>query len=228
MAQYVLPWHGQVEEPSPPPARVPKIFSELALEALLAHCVFETVLDVGSGAGVHSKIFENNGKQVTSVDFGVSAYYQRTSDNREVVLGDYYECLFKERFDLVWASHVLEHQPNVNLFLKKVFQDLKEGGWFAVTVPPLKHQIVGGHVSLWNAGLLLYHLVLAGFDCSAASIKKYGYNISIVVQKRSIQKLPDLHYDTGDINRLSQYFPPGLRERFDGDIRELNWPPTQN
>ncbi len=203
------------------------ILSDLALAALLDHCVFETVLDVGSGAGAHSKVFEKNGKQVTSVDFGVSAYYQRTADHGEVVLGDYCEVLFKEQFDLVWASHVLEHQPNVNLFLKKVFSDLKEGGWLAVTVPPLKHQIVGGHVSLWNAGVLLYHLILAGFDCSAASIKRYGYNISIVVRKRSILELPALHYDTGDIDRLSRYFPPGLRERFNGDIRELNWPPTQ-
>lgn len=227
MAQYVLPWRNQPKETSPSPARVPQIFSELGLVALFENCVFETVLDVGSGAGVHSEIFEMNGKHVTSVDFGVSAYYQRTAENREVVIGDYYECLFKTQFDLVWASHVLEHQPNVNLFLKKVFCDLKEGGWLAVTVPPLKHQIVGGHVSLWNAGLLLYHLILAGFDCSAASIKKYGYNISVMVRKRSIQDLPALHYDTGDIDRLSQYFPPGLSERFDGDIRELNWPPTQ-
>ena len=217
-----------VAKPAEERSRFDGLFGDHALEAVLDNCDFNTVLDIGSGAGLHSDIFERHGKHVTSVDFGVSIYYQRKTSHREIIKGDYYTYDFSEPFDLIWASHVLEHQPNANLFLKKIHRDLKEGGWLAITVPPLKHEIVGGHVSLWNAGLLMYQLIFAGFSCRAASIKKYGYNISIVVRKQSIEQLPQLHYDNGDIDRLADYFPDGLGEGFDGDINQLNWPPNSS
>lgn len=213
--------------PPEPEPRYPVEFGSRALEAVIDHCDFNTVLDVGSGAGDHSRVFEQAGKDVTSIDFGVSVYYHRASHRREVIKADYYNYEFERPFDLIWASHVLEHQPNPSLFLNKVRRDLKEGGWLALTVPPLKHEIVGGHVTLWNAGLLLYQLIFAGFNCRHAAIRKYGYNISLVVQKQTIRKLPSLHYDSGDIDRLAEYFPPGLNEGFNGDIEQLQWPPNQ-
>jgi hypothetical protein len=68
----------------------------------------------------------------------------------------------------------------------------------------------------------MYNLILAGFDCSNARIKKYGYNISLILRKEKIT-LPKLSYDYGDIGRLQQFFPDGCGEGFDGDISELNW-----
>lgn len=196
------------------------------LDTVLRHCRFETVLDVGSGAGRHADIMAEDGRQVTAIDFGVSIYYQRRGPNRTDIIGDYYQYNFDQPFDCVWACHVLEHQPNPNEFLKKIHRDLREDGWLAITVPPLKHEIVGGHLSLWNAGLLLYHLVFAGFDCRQASVRTQGYNVSVVVRKRTIENLPELHYDSGDIERLSAYFPDIMSERCDGRIRRHRWPPS--
>ncbi|MBA1142490.1 class I SAM-dependent methyltransferase [Mesorhizobium neociceri] len=74
-------------------------------------------------------------------------------------------------FDAVWVCHVLEHQPNPNAFVRAYLDRLRPGGLIVATVPPTKNQIVGRNVSLWNAGLLLYHLILAGFDCRRASVR---------------------------------------------------------
>jgi SAM-dependent methyltransferase len=209
-----------------PKCRFEGIMGGCALEALIDHCDFDTVLDVGSGAGKHADILEANGKHVTAIDFGVSVYFQQKTSHRTEIIADYYSYVFEQPFDCIWGSHVLEHQPNPNAFLRKTHQDLKEGGWLAITVPPLKHGIVGGHLSLWNAGLLLYQLVFAGFNCRNASVRTYGYNVSVIVKKESIVKLPELHYDNGDIDRLAMYFPEGLSEGFDGRIKQLNWPPN--
>ena len=198
-------------------------FAGETLQYVMQNIEFKNVLDVGSGEGKHSDVFKLFDKEVTSIDFGKSIYFEKRSANHTCIFGDYYTYEFENKFDLIWASHVLEHQPNPNLFLKKIFNDLKEGGVLAITVPPLKHEIVGGHVTLWNAGLLLYQLVLAGFNCKYASIKSYGYNISIVLSKKSIIELPELSYDSGDIRILSDYFPDGLKEPFDGNIKLLNW-----
>lgn len=203
------------------------MFGELALKYLLKYYDFSTILNIGSGDGIHSIILKQSGKNVTDVDFGTS-YYAKQNKN-QFISADYLTYHFMEPFDCVWVCHVLEHQPNPNFFLKKINSDLKENGILALTVPPLKHSIVGGHVSLWNGGLLLYHLILAGFDCRLASLKQDGYNISIILKKQSIKQLPDLSYDCGDLNNLKEFFPLELQkqypnlERFNGDIKDLNW-----
>jgi hypothetical protein len=89
-------------------------------------------------------------------------------------------------------------------------------------VPPAKHEIVGGHLSIWNAGLLTYNLVLAGIDCSQIRIKRYGYNISAIVHNRRIT-LPALRNDSGDLEILKPYLPAWLRDGVNGDIAEWNW-----
>lgn len=198
-------------------------FAGETLQYLIEKYQFDTVLDIGSGEGKHSDVLRKMGKHVTSIDFGSSIYFEKRDDKYSYVKGDYYTYEFDEKFDCIWASHVLEHQVNPNLFLKKIHSDLKEGGILAITVPPLKHEIVGGHVTLWNAGLLIYQLVLAGFNCKFISIKSYGYNISIVLKKESIVSYPELHFDSGDIKRMIEFFPDNFSEPFNGDIKELNW-----
>lgn len=204
-------------------------FAGLALWRVLADYDFETVLDVGGGAGEHAAVFEALGKQVTSVDYGRSVYFERRSPQRAVIVGDFNTLTLPERYDVVWCSHVLEHQLDPHRFLLRLHAATKEGGVLAVTVPPAKPEIVGGHVSLWNAGLLLYRLVLAGFDCRQARVRRYGYNISVLLEKRSIE-LPELAYDCGDLRRLRAFLPDTLPYRpnalddpFDGDIERLNW-----
>lgn len=172
---------------------------------------FRTVLDIGSG-GNHATIFTDAGKDVVTNNLYDADY-----------VGDYL-CLGLGKFDCIWASHVLEHQPNPNLFLKKCFNELNDNGILAITVPPLKNEIVGGHVTLWNAGILLYQLILAGFNCIDASIKTYGYNISVIVRKKPFV-MPELKMDSGDIETLTPYFPIPMKghDMFNGDIKEINW-----
>lgn len=199
------------------------MFGGQALQKLVCDCDFKTVLDVGSGSGAHSRILADSGKQVTAIDFGTSVYAEEHAQNITFVKGNYLTHTFDSKFDLVWACHVLEHQPNPNLFLCKLLNDTAEGGILAITVPPAKQKIVGGHVTIWNAGLLLYQLVLAGNNCRSAAILRYVYNITVLVTRESIEKLPELTYDNGDIEKLLTYFPPGFTEPFNGDIKELNW-----
>jgi len=175
------------------------------------------VLDVGSGQKEkHAELIRQAGHTVETVDF---------YDNNTYT-GDYNSLEIKKVYDGIWCAHCLEHQLNVQSFLKKIKSNLKEGGWLAITVPPLKHQIVSGHLSFWNAGLLLYNLIIAGFNCEDAKVKTYDYNISIVVKNKSFE-LPQLNYNHGDLITLYDYFPKQLERNkegfFDGQIKELNW-----
>ena len=193
------------------------LFGNEAAVKLAKDYSFKTLLDIGSGPpqGVNAaNFFKELAKDVTRQDIN--------PDYKPDILGDFNNVATDKLYDCIWCSHVLEHQLNPNFFLTKIFHTLKDGGVLAVTVPPAKHEIVGGHVTLWNAGLLLYNLILAGFNCKDAAVKSYGYNISVIVNKRTAI-LPDLLFDAGDINALNEFFPLGVYEGFDGKIEELNW-----
>jgi len=193
------------------------LFGNEAAVKLAKDYSFKTLLDIGSGPsqGVNAaNFFKELAKDVTRQDIN--------PDYKPDLLGDFNNLATDKLYDCVWCSHVLEHQLNVNHFLTKIFHTLKDDGVLAITVPPAKHEIVGGHVTLWNAGLLLYNLILAGFDCKDAAVKSYGYNISVIVNKRTAI-LPELNYDAGDINALNEFFPLGVYEGFDGNIQEINW-----
>lgn len=195
----------------PPVQRAREAFSKvLGLPDIIS------ILDIGSGNGEHARGFRSAGKQVTTVSLKPPA--DLVMDFMEIEP----QCsTMSIGFDCIWASHVLEHMPNVGLFLDQCFTLLRPNGVLAVTVPPLKHQIVGGHVSLWNAGLLLYRLILAGFDCKLAQVGTYPYDISVLVRKYPAL-LPSLEFDKGDIERLAEFFPFPVEQNFDGRV-DCNW-----
>jgi SAM-dependent methyltransferase len=192
-----------------------------ALIRLLACRDVRRVLDVGSGIGDHARIMRSAGRQVVTVSLDPPAdHVCDYVGNREIGGG----------FDAIWASHVLEHQPNVGAFLQQCFRDLRDDGVLAVTVPPAKPEIVGGHLTTWNAGLLLYNMILAGFDCREARVSGcYSsgpgyppYNISVIVRKRQAN-LPKLRFDQGDIERLARFFPCPVHQGFDGNLDGIGW-----
>lgn len=174
------------------------------------------ILDIGSGTGEHAAHMRAAGHIVTTLSLIPPAD----------IVGDYMNVDIKSsRMEIIWCCHCLEHIRNPGAFLEKCHLDLALGGHLVITVPPAKHNIVGGHVSLWNMGLLFYHLILAGFDCSEAMGIEHGYNITIVVRKGKridLDSIP-LTMDIGDIEHLSQYFPFQARQNFDGNIKQVNW-----
>lgn len=194
--------------------------ADQALERILELPKIRTVLDIGSGRGEHARIMREHGMIVTTMDSN-GAY------NADINFR-YEDGASFDPFDLIWASHVLEHSDLPAIFLSNCFCDLKDGGILAITVPPMKHELVGGHVTLWNEGILCYNLIKAGFDCSRARVGVYDYNISVIVEKTRdwglIEATTNLKNDHGDIDALSRWFPwKGVRENVDGRLGSIRW-----
>jgi len=208
-----------------------------AIIKLLKDFEFENVLDIGCGPKKHTKMFEMNGKTVDTVD-GCEKHEPKFLGN----FSDLADSIPDESYDCIWFSHVLEHEVNVASFLTNVKKKLKEGGVLAVTVPPLKHQIVGGHVNLYNLGLLVRVLVASGFDCSEGIGLTYDYDLSFIVRKKDIKwsdeiikelnldnsfidKSGALVSDGGDLYKIKKYFPSlpwqqhGTDESYNGHLK---------
>ncbi len=196
-------------------------FSKRSLEAL-TRCLSlkpKMVLDVGSGGGEHALAFKKNGAEVTCIDFGTSIYARNSSDYNDlnVINIDFLSWNAEKKYDLVWASHVLEHQRNCGAFIEKLLNFCSPNGKVAITVPTPHRRLWGGHLSLWSPGLLAYNIVLCGVDLSEADIF-YGYReISIIFAPKRVS-LPDLTFDSGDLLLLKNFLPCGLSENTDAWI----------
>ncbi|MBR3624480.1 MAG: class I SAM-dependent methyltransferase [Selenomonadaceae bacterium] len=196
-----------------------------AQDALLKCCEdssINTVLDVGYGFGLQSNIFKAYGKDVTGIDFGAAEKPFKT------LSGDFETYEFKDKYDLVWSSHSLEHQQNIRVFIQKLFSVCKPSGKVAITVPHTRGDIyvIGGHVTVWNLGLLMYNIICAGYSCVNAIGKTYAGNVSVIAPNEPIEFDGDYRW----VNH-KEYFPSNLdvgdngfgNVAFNGEVESINW-----
>lgn len=213
------------------------VLSIEALEKIISYKEWNSLLDIGCGQGLQGHIFEDYGKTVTGLTLNIDKRYMGDClSHIEYIDLMNYNPLHK--FDIVWASHMLEHVADVQMYVSKMKDVVKRGGIIAITVPPRESKITLTHVHSFNAGRILRYLLCAGIDCREVEIKEYDYNLSIIV--KNVQFIPQ-DYDvagmlnqSGDFPKVSKVFdflPKQIQiktewdnnKSFDGDITELNW-----
>ena len=140
--------------------------------------IFNTCLDIGSGKGEHSRVLSSLGLEVYQVD-----KYSKTAQFQN----DYLETNFNDKFDIIFCSHVIEHQRNVGLFLDKIYDDLADHGFLIISAP--KHpaeRFVEGHLNSFIFPYFLQHLIHAGFDCKKGKfLSMGGHENAFIVRKSS-------------------------------------------
>lgn len=171
------------------------------------------IADVGGGDGAAARYLEGYGHRVVEFDYARSGVRFEDSE-------------FNFHVDALYCSHMLEHCRNPGLMLDRFREIVIAGGYICILVPPAKHNIVGGHLTLWNAGLLLYNLVRAHIDCSTARVRCFGYNVAVVCRNDTADFDDDaLAEDNGDIEALARFFPFPVAQGFDGRVALHNWAP---
>ena len=165
-----------------------------------------SVTDVGTGWGVSAKIFLHYGFNVTGISLADGLPHNIDSECYTHVQEDLFTADVPPA-DIVWASMIIEHMPNVGLFLERCRELTKPGGLFCIIAPtdPTK-LLVDGHLSFWTPAHLLLNLVHAGFDCSKAEYYTEGRDIGLMVERKDRPHI-ELNYDNGDFKLLQPYLP---------------------
>ena len=139
--------------------------------------IYKTALDIGSGDGVQTEVMKHAGLNVFKLDkYSSNAEFQR----------DFLDCEFKQKFDIIYCSHVIEHQRNVGFFLDKIFDLLSDNGLLLISAP--KHtpeQLVEGHLNCFYLPYLIQHLIHAGFDLKVGKILSCGHVENAVIAPKA-------------------------------------------
>lgn len=199
---------------------------------------FSSILDIGAGGGGASRFLAMKGKKVTAIGMNFNWYgdlAKRDYPNIEV-MDDVAVCEMKiiedESIEAIWCAHTLEHVRNVGKALDEMFRVLKPEGLLFLSVPPFSHDVVGGHISVgWNIGILMYNLIISGFDVKSGEFIKHKSNIAAFVRKK--ESLPfKVRLDTTDMETLKEHYPPSIHYlgtvaekniHFNGDLNAVNW-----
>ena len=97
----------------------------------------KTILEIGSGQGQASWWFEEKGFQITGIEpdaKNVELINQKLKNGR-CILSSGEDFKSKEKFDIIWMSHVLEHLIKPDFFLSRIKDNMEDDGLFFIEVP---------------------------------------------------------------------------------------------
>ena len=139
------------------------------------------ILDVGCATGAMLEDLRNRGWQAVGVEISPSAAYAREKRGLEVYGSSLENCNFPSgSFDVILASHLLEHLNRPEIFLREAMRLLRPGGYAVLTTPNIgsfQACLFGGrwrsaifdHLYLFSKKTLKSMLVSTGFTVEKIS-----------------------------------------------------------
>ena len=196
------------------------------LAKLLEKHEFDTVLDFGAGWQRRCDTLLASGRSVSAL-LSPETPPGNVPAKAIPYQGTIHSAVLPNTFDCIIAVNVLHQERDPQRFLRRLHDLLPERSLLALTVPALRHPMLQGELSIWNAGLVLYHLVLAGFDCSNVQCLTQEAEISIILEKNAIDPWEE-DSPRPPLGTLRRHLPQALDfvhepAWFNGDIPELNW-----
>ncbi len=93
------------------------------------------ILEIGCGTAVISDGFSKYGIDYTGIELDKNMYNFALSKSRNVIYGDFLKKSFKKKFDILFASQVVEHIDEPNTFFNKCNEVLSKDGILHIDVP---------------------------------------------------------------------------------------------
>lgn len=164
----------------------------------------KNLLDVGCGTGDFLLICKNNGWKVTGVEPNAKAKItaenklKGTSDSE--IYSEINQLNSEAQFDVITLWHVLEHVPNLEVYISSLKKMLKPDGVLIVAVPNFKSYDANYYKQFWAAFDVPRHL----WHFSKKSIRLLFGN-----HEMNVVKILPMWFDSFYVSLLSEKYKNG-------------------
>jgi 2-polyprenyl-3-methyl-5-hydroxy-6-metoxy-1,4-benzoquinol methylase len=130
------------------------------------------VLDIGCNNGNGTYWLKGlNVSEIVGVDLNNEAlldanvYFKEVNIPYRFICKNYVDSNLNELFDTIISFHTLEHiyEEDINSFLTNIYDDLKEGGYFLITIPYDRNYYDTHHNSFYTENSLISIIESIGF-----------------------------------------------------------------
>ena len=163
----------------------------------------KTVLDIGAGTGDFLLACEKSGWNVIGIEPNKEA--RNIALKKEIKLHQELKDVSNLKFDVITLWHVLEHVPNLKVYLSQIKKLLKPNGVLVIAVPNYKSYDAIYYKEFWAAFDVPRHL----WHFSQSSISKLFKKESLKVFKT----LP-MKFDSYYVSLLSEKYKNGKMNPF--------------
>jgi len=148
------------------------LFGKLAETGIQPH-----VLDIGCATGTLLEYLRNRDWRVTGVEISPSAEYARNRRNLDISSLPLEENRFSpETFDIIHASHFIEHLNDPRSFLDETFRILKQDGHVFIITPNISGFQARFFGSRWRSAIF-DHLYLFSARTLKALLADTGFTV---------------------------------------------------
>jgi SAM-dependent methyltransferase len=134
-----------------------------------------SVLDVGCATGAMLSFLRERGWQTVGVEISPAAEYARHERGLDVRRQCFEDCRFpSESFDMVLASHLIEHLNDPGVFFREAWRVLRNGAYLMLITPNIngfQARLLG---SRWRSAIF-DHLYLFSAHTVKAMLKAHGF-----------------------------------------------------
>lgn len=136
------------------------------------------LMDVGCGIGYFLDLAKKDDYLVQGSDISKWAgIYAKEKFNIDVITGNFLEFDFgKNIYDVVTLWQTIEHLPDPNSFLKKIYEILKPGGFICIATPDTASWIARFYKKYWNCYMPDEHICLFNNKSMTFILKKNGFS----------------------------------------------------
>jgi 2-polyprenyl-3-methyl-5-hydroxy-6-metoxy-1,4-benzoquinol methylase len=136
-----------------------------------------SVLDIGCATGALLAYLRERNWRVTGVEISPSAEYARSERSLDVRSTPLEECKFPDNsFDVVLASHLIEHLNDPRVFLTEIKRILKNSGFLFITTPNISGFQARLYGSRWRSAIY-DHLYLFSKRTLSKLLLATGYKV---------------------------------------------------
>lgn len=164
----------------------------------------KNLLDVGCGTGDFLLTCKNKGWKVTGVEPNakakITSEHKLTGESGSEIYSEIKQLKPEAQFDVITLWHVLEHVPNLDVYISTLKSLLKPKGILIVAVPNFRSYDANYYKQFWAAYDVPRHL----WHFSKKSIQRL-----FTKQEMSVVKISPMWFDSFYVSLLSEKYKNG-------------------